>query len=131
MTSGKVNETPRTTVEEDVRFIHQCMQQIAAVRIGPFGKRRILDADDGADRPEGIQVSLGAFSNIRQLEVVKISPLAMTGWMRLQAQLERVGCRGRLGTVEDLLLRTLQLEMHQRMLAERAAKQKDEAPCSS
>ncbi|KAI9594635.1 hypothetical protein BDF19DRAFT_423393 [Syncephalis fuscata] len=123
--SNKANEAPHTTVEEDVRFIHQCMQQIAAVRIGPFGKRRILDADDGTDRPEGIQVSLGAFSNIRQLEVVKISPLALTGWMRLQSQLERVGCRGRLNKVEDLLLKTLQLEMHQRMMNERHEKNKE------
>jgi Leucine-rich repeat (LRR) protein len=124
--SQKANEAPHTTVEEDVRFIHQCMQRIAAVRIGPFGKRRILDADDGTDRPNGIQVSLGAFSNVRQLEVIKISPLALTGWMRLQSQLERVGCRGRLVRVEDLLLKTLQLEMQQRILTERLTTSSDD-----
>jgi hypothetical protein len=109
-----MSESYTTTVDEDVQFIYQCLRKLVSVRIGPFGKRRILDADDCLDKPEGIRVSLGAFTSIRRIEIIKLSPLAFTGWMRLQAQLEYVGCRGKLERVEDLLLETLRLEMHRR-----------------
>jgi hypothetical protein len=77
------------------------MQQLESIRLGPFGKRRILDAE--TDQVP-ILVNVSVFTNLKVLELYKLSPMVVSGWHDLQQRLVSITVKGGLLTGPEMLL---------------------------